>query len=129
MKRLDVAVGILTNQVGKVLVGQRLVQDDYFQKWEFPGGKLERNETCEQALTRELKEELGIEVVSSEPLMTLDHDYPDRHVRLHVLLVSDYLNRPLGEEGQALRWVTLHELHDLDFLAGNEPIIQRLKTL
>ena len=127
--RIQVAVGILTNQVGEVLVGQRLVKDDYFQKWEFPGGKIERGETCEQALIRELKEELGIQVVSCEPLMILNHDYPDRHVRLHVLLVSDYQNKPLGREGQALRWVALHDLHDLDFLAGNQPIIDRLDAL
>ena len=129
MKRTEVAVGILTNQAGKVLVGQRLVRDNYFQKWEFPGGKLEHNETPQQALLRELKEELGVDVKSCQPLMTLDHDYPDRHVRLHVLLVSDYQKNPLGAEGQALQWVALNDMHYLDFLAGNRPIIERLKSL
>ena len=129
MKRIEVAVGILTNRDDKVLVGQRLVKDDYYQKWEFPGGKLERHETCEQALVRELKEELGISVISCEPLMALDHDYPDRQVRLHVLLVSAFQNNPQGKEGQALKWVALDELHDLDFLAGNQVIIERLKSL
>lgn len=129
MKRIEVAVGILTNRDNKVLVGQRLVKDDYYQKWEFPGGKLERYETCEQALVRELKEELGISVISCDPLMVLDHDYPDRQVRLHVLLVPAFQNNPQGKEGQALKWVTLDELHDLDFLAGNQAIIERLKFL
>jgi 8-oxo-dGTP diphosphatase len=129
VKRIQVAVGILTEQSGEVLVGQRLVEDDYFQKWEFPGGKLEPNETPEQALIRELKEELDIEVRRCKQLMTLDHDYPDRRVRLHVLLVLEYRKSPSGKEGQALQWVALDALQDLDFLAGNQPIIEKLKTL
>ena len=77
---------------------------------------------------RELSEELGIDVARTVPLITLEHDYPDRHVRLHVLDVAEYRGEISSREGQALRWVTLQELDQLDFLQGNKPIIDCLKT-
>jgi 8-oxo-dGTP diphosphatase len=126
MTRLDVAVGILTDNTGRVLVGQRIVKDDYFEKWEFPGGKFEADEQASEALTRELKEELGIEVQVCKELMLLEHNYPDRKVRLHVMQVIEYVGEVAGAEGQALQWLVLSELEDLDFLAGNQAIIERL---
>ena len=126
MKRIDVAVGLILEHNGKVLVGQRTVRDRYFGKWEFPGGKLEIGETAEQALVRELHEEIGIEVLRLESLMTLQHDYPDREVRLHVLRVSEFEGDVTSREGQALKWLDPSELQELDFLEGNQPIIERL---
>ncbi len=120
-KRIEVAVGVIKRE-DKVLVGQRLVQDRYFQKWEFPGGKLDGNETSLEALKRELSEELDIELVSARPLMTLEHDYPDRHVRLYVYEVNQFSGEPEGAEGQALKWVSPTECHKLDFLEANTPI-------
>ena len=128
MKRLEVAVGILNDSLGRVLVGQRIVRDDYFEKWEFPGGKFESGEGAQQALTRELREELGIEVHACEELMLLEHNYPDRKVRLHVLQVTDYAGEARSIEGQAIQWLALSELQNIDFLAGNQPIIERLLT-
>ena len=126
MKRIQVAVGILTEPSGKVLIGQRVVEDDYYNKWEFPGGKLEHGETPQQALERELKEELGVTVTACQPFLELDHDYPDRHVRLWVLKVTDYQGNIESREGQALQWVSLPEIQSLDFLSGNQFIIERL---
>jgi 8-oxo-dGTP diphosphatase len=129
VKRIEVAVGVIFNDQGKVLVGQRIVQDQYFEKWEFPGGKLEAGESATQALARELKEELSIEVQSSQDLMTLDHDYPDRHVKLYVRIVDAYSGEVTSSEGQAIKWVTLSALQGLDFLQGNQPMIERLLNL
>lgn len=126
MNRIQVAVGIVTDKKKRVLVGQRTVQDQYFQKWEFPGGKLELGETPEQALTRELHEELGIKVLASSPFLTLDHDYPDRSVRLSVLKVTRFSGNVRSRERQALRWVSLETISTLDFLSGNQFIIERL---
>lgn len=129
MKRIKVAVGIIFNEQGKVLVGQRTVRDQYFQKWEFPGGKLESNESVSEALQRELSEELAIEVKESQPLMTLEHDYPDRKVQLLVRTVTSYTGTPHGAENQQLKWVATDDLEDLDFLTGNKAIIEAVQTL
>ena len=126
MKRIEVAVGIILNSNNEVLVGQRVVKDAYYLKWEFPGGKLEHEESAESALKRELKEELGIITEDSEELMVLDHDYSDRNVRLFVYIVKAYSGDADGQEGQALQWVALHDLHALDFLKGNRAIIEQL---
>ena len=126
MKRIEVAVGVLFNSQGEVLIGQRIVQDNYYQKWEFPGGKLEEGESPQTALAREFSEEIGIEVSSSEDFMVLEHDYPDRHVKLYVQLIKDYLGEVSAMEGQALKWVQLKELADIDFLKGNQEITQAL---
>ncbi len=129
MKRIEVAVGVVYNQHNQVLVGQRVVKDLYFEKWEFPGGKLEADETVEAALAREFLEETGIQVTSSEPLMLVEHDYPDRHVRLHVHTIREFNGEVSALEGQQLKWVSLEELNGLDFLQGNQVILDRLSKL
>ena len=129
MKRIEVAVGVLFNSQGQVLIGQRTVKDSYYQKWEFPGGKLEAGELPQDALVREFSEEVDIEISSSEDFMVLEHDYPDRHVKLYVQLIKDYVGDVWAMEGQALRWVQLKELADIDFLKGNQEITQALIEL
>ena len=125
-KRIEVAVGVI-KQAQKVLVGQRLVKDRYYQKWEFPGGKLDQGEQPIEALSRELSEELGIQVLSARPLITLEHDYPDRQVRLFVFLIDEFLGEPIGAEGQALQWVNPSKCHQLDFLAANTAIVNAIE--
>ena len=127
MRRIDVAVGIISNECGELLVGQRIVKDSYFKKWEFPGGKLNEHEIPKEALVRELKEELGIEVVETQDLMTLEYDYFDREVRLYVQNVINFNGLPQGLEGQAIQWVELQQLQNLDMLEGNKQIIDYLK--
>lgn len=128
MVRLRVAVGVLYDEQGKVLVGQRTVRDRYFRQWEFPGGKLEPNETAEQALRRELHEELGISVERFEPLIEMAHQYPDRHVELHVYVVTRFSGMPIGRESQALQWVAPAQLSKIDLLSGNQPIVEAIQN-
>jgi len=127
LKRIRVAVGILFNAQGQVLVGQRVVKDRYHQKWEFPGGKIEANESVEAALYREFKEEVGIELNDSQPFMDIQHDYPDRLVQLYVHTVKSYAGEPRSLEGQALKWVAIKDLNKLDFLQGNQAMIAKLE--
>ena len=127
--KLKVAVGVLFKSSGEVLVGQRTVKDRYFQQWEFPGGKLEPGEQPEQALVRELSEELGIEVQAWRPLLELEHEYPDRHVQLMVFCVTQFTGEPHGREDQALMWVRPEELDQIDFLSGNQKIIEAVQNL
>ena len=125
-KRINVAVGVIKRN-GHVLVGQRLVQDRYYQKWEFPGGKLDSDEKPIEALSRELKEELGIQINSARLLLTIEHDYPDRLVRLFVYLVEQFIGEPTGVEGQAVKWVLPEQCHALDFLDANKPIVHAIQ--
>jgi len=127
MKRIEVSVGVLFNEQGQVLIGQRVVKDNYYQKWEFPGGKLEVGESAEQALIREFKEEVGIQVLECDDFMLVEHDYSDRQVRLHVQLITQSSGNVQAMEGQALQWVGLEGLDDIDFLKGNTVIVDALK--
>ena len=123
MKVLQVAVGVVKNTKGHVLISLRNKSLHQGGLWEFPGGKLEAYETAEQALVRELKEELAITVTAATPLMTLNHQYPDIAVQLNVFLVEDYTGDTKSCEGQAFKWVKPTDLKDYDFLAANKTII------
>ena len=129
MKRIEVAVGVVYNEHGQVLVGQRVVKDQYFDKWEFPGGKLEEGESPTQALKREFLEETALEILNSQELMLVEYDYPDRQVRLHVHTTNSFNGKVAELEGQTLRWVEVDELDGLDFLAGNHVILDKIKGL
>lgn len=101
--------------------------------WEFPGGKREPGESAWSALQRELQEELGVLISAAEPVLDLEHAYPDRTVRLDVWWVSAWSGEPSALEGQGLRWVAPDELATAALLPADEPIVtavvQRLKSL
>jgi 8-oxo-dGTP diphosphatase len=122
-KPLQVAVAVIKNSAGQVLISLRnksLHQGGY---WEFPGGKIELGETPIQALGRELKEELDITVVAVTPLINVAHQYPDLAVQLHVYLVENFLGVAKSSEGQPLLWVAVEDLTHYAFPAANQPII------
>lgn len=100
----EVAVGILMRDDGSFLLGQRPIGKPYEGYWEFPGGKLESGESVFDALFRELKEELGIEIEASKPWKIIEHDYPHAYVRLHLHIVHDWVGIPIGLESQELIW-------------------------
>ena len=123
---IEVAVGIIFNDNGQVLLSQRPEHVHQGGRWEFPGGKRESNETMAAALHRELAEELGIDVLAARPLLTVNHRYSDRQVVLDVWQVEHYLGEPTGREGQPLVWVALTELADWSLPAADRPIIETL---
>lgn len=128
MKPIRAVVGIIKKE-GKLLVGQRPLGKPYSGYWEFPGGKIEESESSEQALKRELQEELGIDVVHAKHWFEHTHAYPDKTVLLDMWLVTQFLGEPESKENQTLRWVTLTDLLALQLLEGNWPIIDRIKSL
>ena len=126
MTAITVAVGILIDDAGRVLVTRRAPDAHQGGLWEFPGGKVEENETILAALARELQEELGVLVEATEALMVLDHDYGDKQVRLDVHCVTRWSGEPRGLEGQPLAWQQPEELRDWAFPAANRSILERL---
>jgi len=131
-KTIHVAVGVIisTNaqQQTQYFLTKRLANVHQGGKWEFPGGKVEKNETVAQALARELKEEINIKVLTCQPLIIIKHDYSDKKVFLEVFIVDNYLNNPKAQEGQQQGWFSLNELKSLDFPAANKEIIAKLIT-
>ena len=95
-------------------------------RWEFPGGKVAAGETEAVALTRELREELGVEVVASRHLMRLAHAYDDRHVELSMWIVESFSGEPQSLDGQRLKWVQLAGLGDEDILEADRSFVEAL---
>ncbi|MBM4200064.1 MAG: Nudix family hydrolase [Gammaproteobacteria bacterium] len=119
---VHVAVGVVRNSRGEVLIARRLAGTHLAGLWEFPGGKLESGETPRDGLIRELREELGIDVAAAVPLIQVRHAYPEARVLLDVWEVSDFAGVPVGREGQPLRWIAADELATVAFPEPNKPI-------
>jgi 8-oxo-dGTP diphosphatase len=126
---LQVVAGALFDDRHRVLIAQRPPGKHMAGGWEFPGGKLGRDETQLAALVRELQEEIGVTVEQAEPLIGYVHHYADRSVRLDLWWVKSYIGAPESREGQALRWVTIDELPNADLLEADRPMIAALREL
>ena len=118
-----VAAGVI-ERADQVLITQRAAKAHQGGLWEFPGGKLEPGESPEDALARELAEELAITVTECRPLIEVAHDYGDKRVRLFVYVVSQFTGAPTGVEGQPMQWVDRSRLTSYEFPAANLPIVQ-----
>ena len=114
---------------GRLLVAERPEGKPYSGYWEFPGGKVEDNESSETAIKRELREELGIEVIAATHWFEHLHAYPDKTVLLELWQVSEFIGEPRGQENQTLRWVTFEEILHLRLLDGNLALLSHIKTL
>jgi 8-oxo-dGTP diphosphatase len=112
---------------GQVLVGQRRKADRHPLKWEFPGGKVEPGETPQQALVRELREELEIDAVIGSELARYEHDYPSGS-RVHLLFftIRQYQGDPIANVFEQICWTALRDLPTLDFLEGDIDFVRRL---
>ncbi len=127
MNRYNVAAGILCDAEGRVLIAERLGGGQFQGLWEFPGGKIGDNESAAEALSRELAEELGIEIVACASFMHLRHEYDDRIVSIEFFIVSDWVSEPVGREGQALRWVPRERLDAGELLPADVPVVEALQ--
>lgn len=127
MPRLDVVAAIIRDAEGRVLLAQRPAHKHQGGRWEFPGGKVEAGEALDHALARELNEELGISASLFEPFMTVDHRYPDLHVRLHFREVKEWHGSAHGREGQPVDWFTVAQMSALEFPAANRPVVKALQ--
>ncbi len=121
--RVHVAVGVITDPSGAILIAQRPSHLHQGGFWEFPGGKVESGETVIDALKRELQEELGVTVHEMRPLIRVPYDYPEKSVLLDVWRVVSFSGEARGCEGQPVKWVSRHSLTDFNFPAANGPIV------
>ena len=124
IRPLQVAAGVIKNAQGQILIALRHAKSHQGGLWEFPGGKIESGETPEQALKRELKEELDISVAKAKPLISVSYQYPELLVQLHVFLVEDFSGQVKSGEGQPILWVMAEDLPRYAFPAANQPIIK-----
>ena len=128
-KHLDVAVGVLIDDSKKILVALRDSDAAQGGLWEFPGGKIEKDETSFQGLQRELREEIGIAVQEASPLREIHYQYPEYSVTLFTFQVTCYQHDPYGREGQRLEWVDFSELETLQLPGANTEIVSMIAEL
>lgn len=124
----QVVVGIIIRH-DKVLINKRPPGKDYSDFWEFPGGKIERDEPIVSALKRELAEELGIQVAKAQPWFQFEYNYPEKKVVLNLWQVFLYDGEPHGKEAQEVCWVTYQDLLNYRMLAANRIIVEKLPSL
>ena len=118
--------GVIRRPAGEVLLARRKSGGELGDLWEFPGGKLEPDETPEQGLERELREELGIRVLAAQPLIHVNHAYTGFDVRLHVHKVLAWEGEPEPLEQQPLQWVPELDLADWPMPAADRPVLKAL---
>lgn len=123
---VHVAVAVIQNKHGQILIAKRPEDSHQGGLWEFPGGKVEQNESVQQALSRELFEETGIKILDSEPLIRIHHCYTDKTVLLDVWCVVDFTGDAHGKEGQQVAWVSRDSLSEYTFPKANLPIINAI---
>ena len=129
MGSVHVAVGVILDDLGRVLISRRAEDAQQGGLWEFPGGKVEAGESLAVALARELREELDIDIAPGEPLLEIHHDYGDKAVLLDVHVIRAFSGQPRGLENQPLAWVHPDSLCDYAFPAANVPIIEAVQAL
>ena len=129
MKLILVSAVALIDRDGRVLIAQRPEGKSMAGLWEFPGGKIEGGETPEQALIRELYEELGIETLSSclAPLTFASHRYSEFHLLMPLFVCRKWDGIPKSKEGQNLKWVYVNKLKDFPMPAADIPLIAILR--
>jgi 8-oxo-dGTP diphosphatase len=129
MTIVHVAVGVIVNRQREILIAKRLENQHQGGLWEFPGGKVKRDEKVQDALKRELKEEVNITVRECASLMRIEHDYGDKQVLLDVWYVNVYSGDAKGCEGQEVAWIKSKEFPDYAFPAANKAIIESVTNL
>ncbi len=131
---INVSVAVLINVDDQVLIAKRSANQHQGNKWEFPGGKVEVGETSQEALRREIDEELGVQIQSAEFITQIIHTYTsdndaDKTVQLDVFVVKDWSGEIIGKENQPIRWVNKNALVKYDFPKANIEIINKINSL
>ena len=132
MKVIEVVAGVIYDYAGngekKFLATQR-GYGEWKGGWEFPGGKTEPGETPQQALARELKEELAIDVCVEDFIVTVEHDYPGRHITMHCYFCKIISGELTLLEHDSARWLTKQDLRSVNWLPADVTVVEKLENL
>ncbi|TAL58485.1 MAG: 8-oxo-dGTP diphosphatase MutT [Legionella sp.] len=127
---MKVAVAIILDAQKRILITQRPYHASHGGRWEFPGGKLEENESAAEALLREVKEEVGLAIQQAQQLGQIKHQYPNKTVELFIFHVSEFSGEAACLEGQLnLKWLSFDELNSLDFPEANQAIFPMIEKI
>ena len=124
-RQIEVVAAIIRDAEGRIFATQR-GYGDMKDGWEFPGGKMEAGETPEQALRREIKEELDTLIVVENLLTTVEWDYPDFHLTMHCYWCHVESGELTLKEHEAARWLTLDQLDTVDWLPADREVVAKL---
>ena len=122
-----IGVGVIRNHNGEILIDRRLKSGEMGGLWEFPGGKIEPNETVEECIRREIREELGVEVAVQERLLTIHHEYVKFTVTLFVHHCQYLSGEPQTIECDEVLWVKVEDIDQYTFPEANTKIVDTLK--
>lgn len=126
MKKIDVVAAVICDK-GRVFVTQR-GYGDYKDGWEFPGGKVEAGETPEEALAREIREELDTEIEVGEYLDTIEYDYPTFHLSMKCFRCAVKTGELVLKEHEAAKWLTTDELDSVGWLPADITILDKVRS-
>jgi 8-oxo-dGTP diphosphatase/A/G-specific adenine glycosylase len=129
LPRKQIGVAVIRDDRDLILIDRRLAKGLLGGFWEFPGGKIEGNETVQECIKREILEEIGIEIAVDSHLITIDHTYSHFRVNLQVYNCRYLSGEARAIECEEIRWVTIQELDNYTFPAANQEIIRALKDM
>ena len=125
MKTVEVVAAVIRDQ-NRIFATQR-GYGDQTGGWEFPGGKMEKGETPQEALIREIKEELDTEIEVGELIETVEYDYPKFHLKMHCFFCSVKQGNLVLKEHEAAKWLTLETLDSVDWLPADLSLIEKIR--
>lgn len=126
---IDVVAAIIKNAEGKILIAQRNLKKSQGGLWEFPGGKIEPNETKEQAIVREIKEELNMDILCDSYFDEKVYEYPDKTIRLIALNCSMISDSYEVLEHEQIKWIKVEEFNNYEFAPADIYFIEKIKGL
>ena len=127
MKTIRVAAAIIINK-DKILATQR-GYGEFAGGWEFPGGKIEAGESPQEALVREIKEELDMDIKAGALIDTVEYDYPSFHLSMDCFFASIVQGTPVLKEHEAAKWLTRDTLDSVDWLPADQGLIDKLREM
>ena len=129
IKQIKVVAGLIL-QNNKLLICQRPNFKDHPLKWEFPGGKIKNDETNEEALIREINEELSIDIINYEDLISYNFNYEDlnKTVFINFYLINTFSGKVLNNFHKELKWIEIKDIREYDFLEGDLKIIEYISS-
>ena len=128
MKRIEVVAALIHNSEGRVFATQR-GYGDWQDFWEFPGGKIEPGESPEEALKREIWEELETRIVVEQLIKTIEYDYPKFHLTMHCFWCRIESGSLTLKEHEAAKWLRQEELESVDWLPADKEVLDEIRHL